>query len=570
MIWECNNLIVPCSRYKLLKYDTNLRCDHQMTKVVFRTAAGKNIGIGHLMRCLHLVRKIEEFGGTSVLILDHLPDELSPFLKGYLVVSLYGDVKNEIDSEKDAELFLKHCGEADWVFLDDYRIGKHWEEYVSENSNAKLCVIDDLLRPHQCDAIIDVGSRSEANIEAWLTQLPADAHKMIGPRYTILSKHYQQDWRKLKRNEPFSVLISLGGTGDMGICAGIAGVLLETFEKDIQINIMIGPLAKGRDALMNQFERVQNVNCLTGVTEAYPLLKETDLYIGAAGTTLLQLRSLNIPALTFSIADNQRNDVFNMEKIGHYFHLNNWSEADYPMIARFAQTVCDNYDAILRMGDNPRDNIDGLGSRRIAAFLCDKEMEEDEKESLQSEDETLERLANDYAIRPVRDTDINLYRHSRNLDNNHKFMTLVEKIPAIGHYNWWFNNNRESFLLEKKGSPSLIIWHNRVQADGQEFMNAGWFVCNEQDADFKDVLLAMNWQTKYCQQHHAGLPWLSVVKKDNTFAKQVDDYFGFEEMDENHPQFDICQQMFSFATKEDFHYIMFDGIAKRQRPPKRQ
>ena len=345
----------------------------------------------------------------------------------------------------------------------------------------------------------------------------------------------------------------------MEICAGIADALLATFETPVHVNILVGPLAQNREQVMARFADTEQVSCLTGIREAYPLLRETDFYIGAAGTTLFQLRCLDIPALTFSIADNQKNDIFNLEEIGHYFHVNSWTPEDFPAFARFARTVHDHYDRILKMGKNPRIDIDGQGSRRIAAQLMapEKFVAETPSPFRHKEHKYIE-LAEGYALRPITDRDINLYRHSRNLESNHKFMTLVEKIPALGHYNWWFATPRESFILEKDGKPSLVIWHQRNPVDGQVFMSSGWFVCEEDGANFKDVLLAMNWQVQYCDEHHHHIPWLSVVNKTNRFAMYIDDHFGFEVMDRDHPYYEACSKMFPAANDKDFHYVVYD------------
>ncbi|MBL4603154.1 MAG: UDP-2,4-diacetamido-2,4,6-trideoxy-beta-L-altropyranose hydrolase [Emcibacteraceae bacterium] len=534
-----------------------------MSKFVIRTAVGENIGIGHLMRCLHLAREIEAQGGQTLFALDHVTDELLSFLEGQDFICLYSAVQSQINSQEDARLLLEHTKGADWIILDDYRINQDWEGIITAEQRAtKLCVIDDLERSHTCDVVIDVGSRGEQSLKDWNSRVPEHCQKLLGPHYVILSKHYQSPWQKQKKNETYSILLSLGGGGDLQICVGITDALLDAFDTSININILIGPLSQGQDELKAKYRDTDNVNCLTGIQEAYSILQKTDLYIGAAGTMLLQVRCLNMPALTFSIANNQNNDIFNLEKIGHYFHLNSYTNDDFPAFAKFAQIVYDHYDRVLQMGLEPQKPIDGLGSKRITATFFENESIEPASAKLHNNDDTLERLATGYAIRPVSDHDINLYRCSRNLEKNHQFMSVAEKIAAIGHYSWWFNSMRESFIVEKNNKPSLIIWHQRVQAGGKAFMNAGWFVCDEKGADFKDVLLSMSWQVKYCYEHHKGIPWLSVVKKDNTFAQQINDYFGFEKMEEDHPFYPACTQMFSLATKQDFHYIIFENKSK--------
>ena len=539
-----------------------------MKKYVFRTSAGPDIGIGHLVRCVQLAKEISRFGGECLFLFDHLPDRLESFLSGFEYKNLYEFPQCQIDSEHDADIVSQFLGYNDWVILDDYKIHEDWERALKRlNDEVKLCVIDDLERPHVCDVLIDPGSRGEESRHQWPTRVPESCITLLGPDYALLADSYQGHGRKEHFSEPFTILLNLGGGGDLTILEGIVDEILKIFEGSIRINVLVGPLATGRVGFVQKYNEERCVNCLTDAIDAFPVLQEADFYIGSAGTMLLQARSLQIPALTLSLAPNQSNNVFNLEEIGHYFHLNSWNQKDFTKIARFAKIIRDHYDVIQDMSHAAKIQIDGFGSQRITSWLMmEQKIQVPSTKKMPYRDTEIlnkESLGKSHTIRPVINKDINLYRVSRNLDSNHRFMTLSSKIPAIDHYCWWFTNDRESFVVEKEGDPSLIIWHQSVNVDGQEFISAGWFVCDEDSANFIDVLLAMKWQIKYCREHHAGKPWLSVAHKKNKFAKQVDDYFGFEEMDNIHPYFEACSKMFPAATQDEFYYIVYEEISRK-------
>ena len=155
------------------------------------------------MRCLHLTREIEALGGQCLFVLDHLPDSLKVFLEGQDIVCLYDEVQEQINPEKDARLFLKHSDGADWAVLDDYRIHQDWEDLVRDaQKELRLCVLDDLERPHNCDVLIDMGTRSAESRNSWDQRVPEGCIKLLGPRYAILSAPYQQDWRKTSKSTP--------------------------------------------------------------------------------------------------------------------------------------------------------------------------------------------------------------------------------------------------------------------------------------------------------------------------------------------------------------------------------
>lgn len=528
-----------------------------MTTVVFRTAAGSAIGIGHLMRCLHLARAIVKRGGQCRFLLDHIPEEIKPFVREFPCHALYSTAMGDISPAHDAAMSLHYLGDADWIVLDDYRIHVEWEQLVREAYPwVKICVIDDLERDHNANVVVDPGSRGSRRFAEWRSRLPLHCTTLFGPQYAILASCYQDSWRKQVKNECFSILICLGGGGDMVVATGICDSLLKHFGQNIRITVLVGPVAKNIGTLKDRFVNNDQVTCLTGITEAFPVLKGTDFYIGAAGTMLLQLRCLNIPALTLSLAFNQENDLSNLEELGHYFHLNSWSHDDFTSMASFAETVSDNYDRVLSMGKNPRQLVNGHGANKVASAILGSGAigRSIEGTDLERNDQVI--LPGGYTIRPVTDSDINLYRNSRNLPQNNQLMAQTDGISALEHYAWWFSNSRESFILEKDGRPGLVIWHNKVKFQQRDFINAGWFVCHS-DADFRDVLTAMRWQLDYCATHHQDIPWLSVVRKENRFARQINRYFGFEEMEYKHPYYQFCRSMFPKVSADDFYFIVY-------------
>ena len=53
------------------------------------------------------------------------------------------------------------------------------------------------------------------------------------------------------------------------------------------------------------------------------IYKKSDLFIGAAGTSVFETAAMKLPSILISIAKNQMTDVLSLEKIGHYFFFKN-------------------------------------------------------------------------------------------------------------------------------------------------------------------------------------------------------------------------------------------------------
>jgi len=488
-----------------------------MSTIVFRTNAGQNTGLGHVVRCAHLARELIQNGATCLFVLDHVEDGIAPFVSDLNVRALYDKPQDQLDSDIDSRLFQVIANEhnCDWVVVDDYRLGEEWERPLREGG-CKVCVIDDLLRPHQCDILIDPRWRGGDTQSRYDALTPPAALKLLGPDYVMLSAPFKNEPPQHSRNAPFTIMIGLGGGGDLSQCGRIVDGLLgrlTDYGRTVHLTPVLGPLSTDTAAFVQRYETNASVTPIVGETELYPHLCRTDFYIGAAGGILYQLLALKIPALTFPLSESQHTDLRQLEDIGHFFHLENWSETDIEKLPAFIKTVMDHYPRVQQLCRTPKVSLDGFGALRVAQALLglDRNPLRTAPHPLPDFEEDTELTAH-HRIRSVCDQDINHYLISRNLDANCQNMISTDRISFIDHYSWWFNAKRASFLLTKDGTPSLYIWHEIKRYKEQDYLIGGWFVCGEL-AGFQDVMLALNWPLEHCEEHAPGIPWIAVIDR---------------------------------------------------------
>ncbi len=530
-----------------------------MSLILFRTNAGRNTGLGHVARCATLARELAARGTHVIFVVDWLEPDTAPFLAGIDVRQLYDEPQQKIAPLEDARALLAITGELhpDWIVLDDYRIGVEWEREISR-AGLRLCAIDDLLRPHHCDLLLDYRWRGEQTQAAYDALIPHRARRLLGPAYTLLAEEYRRPCPEKGAGEPFTIMLGLGGGGEMTMLTAIIERLLgtaESYSRPIRLLPLIGPLAFGGDALIERYRDNDAVTPLRGETDLYPYLCRCDLYIGAAGTTTYQLLALGIPALTFSIADNQKNELPLLEDIGHYFHLNNWTEEDAAALLPFVATAMHHHGRITQLIKQARCRVDGMGTARIADVLLGEQRAPQPTVVSEVEPVVWQSLSGEHRLRPVTDKDINHYLDSRNLEANRRNMTTVKPIPRLHHYAWWFGAARESYLLEKQQRPCLYIWHEKRGLQGREFLIGGWFVC-ESEPEFQDALLALSWQLEHCDERYPGVPWLAVIQRENRFVKLMNDYVGFTEIGPDHPHAGAISALFPGAGHEQFYFVI--------------
>ncbi|NVJ90039.1 MAG: UDP-2,4-diacetamido-2,4,6-trideoxy-beta-L-altropyranose hydrolase [Methylocystaceae bacterium] len=538
-----------------------------MNNVIFRTNAGNLCGIGHLVRSVELAKELTQNGVHCIFILDCIEENIISFLSEMETLTLYDTIQEQINEEKDANLFLKaiKSTKPSWVIVDDYRIGATWEGIVKQ-ANLNICSIDDILRPHQCDALIDIRWRGDETLTQYDRLAPPETTKLLGPDYVILSSDYRKEVCK-NTTAPFTILLALGGGSDLKSLESIIDIILEhqnTFDFPIELRPVVGPLSSHSNDFVERYRSDPCITPIIGKNNLFQDLCETDLYIGAIGGIIYQLISLHIPALTFPLAQNQNNELKWLEDIGHFFHSNNWSNRELTDLPQFIKMVQQNYTRIHRLITSARIPIDGLGAKRIVNFLLTRQQPHTPSFYAQktiSKDE--KDLSIEHTIRPVRDQDLNHYLVCRNLDANCQNMISDEKIPFLQHYNWWFNAKRQSYLINKNNDPCLYIWHEKKSYEGLDFLIGGWFICTPEIA-FQDAIIALNWQLDHCDTHYPDIPWVAVIHKENKFVQLMNRSLGFQEVTLEHPYSKAIAHFFSDAEHDKFHFVMREPLATDQ------
>jgi spore coat polysaccharide biosynthesis predicted glycosyltransferase SpsG len=114
----------------------------------FRTNFDEKIGLGHLFRCLRLIRCFETQQHTCYLFIDLLKKRFH-FLKNFNVIPIYNKKVLFFNQKRDIIQFKKATNnfKKGIVIIDDYRIGVDWEKHISK-FHKKVVAIDDLNKKH--------------------------------------------------------------------------------------------------------------------------------------------------------------------------------------------------------------------------------------------------------------------------------------------------------------------------------------------------------------------------------------------------------------------------------------
>jgi len=304
-------------------------------RLVFRADASLLMGSGHVMRCLTLADALAAQGAQCHFISRAHPGNLLELIRqrGFAVTALPVELplppaNTQVASEHlkapvhaswlgcdwqtDAEqtrLILAKL-QPDWLVVDHYALDQRWEAALRPHYK-KLMVIDDLAdRPHHCDLLLDQNLGRQPQDYANL--VPAQCKLLIGPQYALLRPEFAalRGYSLQRRQQPVlkQLLITMGGVDQPNATGQVLQALKGcALPQDCRISVVMGLQAPWLSQVRGQAQAMPwPTEVLVNISDMAQRMADSDLAIGAAGSTSWERCCLGLPTLLVVLADNQR------------------------------------------------------------------------------------------------------------------------------------------------------------------------------------------------------------------------------------------------------------------------
>ena len=281
-------------------------------RVLFRCDASMQIGGGHVMRCLTLAEALAAQGaettfactGESLQTVPALGDSGHP-------VMLVGNPLDLAEIEVSGSRW-------DAAIIDHYGLDAKFETRMRRFAPVILVIDDVADRPHDCDILLDQTlGRSAAD---YAPLIGPSTKLLLGPEFALLRPEFALARpaalaARAKGGPVRRILVSLGMTDIGGITAPVVKAV-QASGLDAEIAVAIGSratsLAELRGLAATDRRVVLHVDCVDMCT----LMSESDITVGAGGTTSWERCCLGMPTLLIVIAENQSLIARNLEQIG--------------------------------------------------------------------------------------------------------------------------------------------------------------------------------------------------------------------------------------------------------------
>ncbi len=320
-------------------------------KVFIITEGGKDIGFGHIIRCLSLYQTFEERGIKSEFIING-DNDIEYLLKGIKYQKL-----NWI--EKRGKLFELIKG-ADIAIIDSYLADIYIYNTLSDL--VKLPVyMDDIKRLDYPKGIV-VNSSIYAEEPGYPCK--NELIYLLGSKYTLLRKEFWEVPEKKIKEKIESIMITFGGDDAKNMTPKIL-VFLEDKYPNLIKNVIIGRAFQNIDEFKNCVGRNTNLIYYPDAEKMKEIMLESDIAISACGQTLNELASVGVPTIGVCIAENQLGNIKGWEKIGFLEYAGWYSKGNILEKIRNSIKYLEDVKARKNKSKKTREFIDGKGSFRI-------------------------------------------------------------------------------------------------------------------------------------------------------------------------------------------------------------
>lgn len=313
---------------------------YEVMNVVFRCDASIQIGTGHVMRCLTLADELARQGVKCYFICREHKGNLIDFIsqKGYEVynlevVHLDNHIKNDVEptlyhsewlgstQAEDAKQTINVISdiEPEWLIIDHYALNEYWEQKLRLHCDSIL-VIDDLAdRKHDCDILLDQTFGRDKQDYQHL--VPDHCKVLCGTTYALLRPEFfkwrQYSLERRKNNALEHILVNLGGVDKDNLTSKILDALKQvSLSKSCKMTVVMGSTSPWIDVVKKKAEQLLwPTEIKTGVSNMAELMANSDLAIGAAGSTSWERCCLGLPTIMIVIADNQKDIANNLKSV---------------------------------------------------------------------------------------------------------------------------------------------------------------------------------------------------------------------------------------------------------------
>lgn len=339
-------------------------------KVAIRADASRELGHGHVTRCLALADALARAGAEVVFLCQQLPGDAVAQIRdaGFLCWLLSAVRSMDDDADQTASL-LDHAPGWDWLVVDHYSLRARWG-LALQSRVGRILVIDDLAnRLLHGDVLLDQNFHPDA-AQRYAGLVAPTTLQWLGPQYALLRPAFAQARAVCapRDGQIRRVLVCFGGSDSLNASQPVLDEVLPAFPA-LRFDVVAGA-ANPHVAMLQRCMGRHTHATLTVAAEDMPQrMVEADLFIGAGGSMTWERAALALPGITVAVADNQRELCQLLHDRGEGFHLGGFDTLQPGAVSDAVRRLLEDTSAVREMGRALATHCDGRGAERVASAM---------------------------------------------------------------------------------------------------------------------------------------------------------------------------------------------------------
>lgn len=331
--------------------------------IYIRADMNEQIATGHIMRCLSIADALRGLGEPVRFI---LADEQAVSLlkqRGYDAIVLHTQW-NCMEEELSVLSQVIRNEHIDKLLIDSYQVT---QRYLAELSKmVTTFYIDDLnLFEYPVDVVIcyaNYWKKFQYKINDKRTTY------LLGMKYVPLKQDFWNCEAKIISEKANNLLILTGGSDPFNVTEQILDSI-DTYQFQI-IDVICGIYNTNYNKFVKKYENNKNIKFHQAVNNIEQYMKKADIAISAGGMTLYELCAIGTPAISFSFADNQLDNVRQFQEDGLIDYAGDARMDDIAeTINQYLTRYRNDFELRKEKSEKMQKMVDGKGAERIARAI---------------------------------------------------------------------------------------------------------------------------------------------------------------------------------------------------------
>ena len=286
----------------------------KLNRLVVLTEGGKNLGFGHIMRCLTIAKSFKESGVEVEFIIDG-DDSIQ---------SVLNDQKFCIMDWINNKFLLERLEEFNFILIDSIRVSNHLIRNI-QMLRAKLLFIDDDKRRNILDTGFVLDWTVLAEYKNYFSPRKKGVTYLLGSKYAPIRNSFRLNQKNKISKKIKSIFVSFGGSDVRNLTPKVLLVLSQNFP-DLKKTIVIGAGFKNIKRIKSYQDENTTLIFNAGAEKMSKLMNQSDVAISCGGQTLYELACIGLPAIIILMGENARYDTEGWAEVGTIDFIGNYNE----------------------------------------------------------------------------------------------------------------------------------------------------------------------------------------------------------------------------------------------------